>query len=164
MVVMPSPGREHQMKHIVAILLGCLIALAPVMTHAASIVKATYAQDGDTIALMVYTGSDGGPRSDSVRYWALLAKAPERAYRVQIKPDKTGGKTATLKGNITVSVEIRNQFNMGTVKTDRLTLVRDDAKFNKWYIPSEELKRIRALIVNDAEKSDSGSQDAPAND
>jgi hypothetical protein len=116
------------------------------MTHAASIVKATYSMGGDTIALMVYTGPDGGPQSDPATYWALLGTAPEIASQVKIKADKAGGRTATLKGDIKVSVKIRNKFNMGVVKTAKLALMRDDDQSNKWYIPPKELKRIRAII------------------
>jgi hypothetical protein len=137
---------------LVALLLGCLIAFAPAVTHAASIVKATYSHDGGEIALMVYTGPDGGPDSDPAKYWALLGKAPESAYEVKIKPDKDGGKTATLKGDIEVSVEIRNKFNMGTVKAGELKLVRDDGRSKRWYLPADELKRIQALLIEDSSK------------
>lgn len=134
------------MKFAVAFLLGCLIAFAPDMTQAAAIVKATYSQDGEEIASMVYTGPDGRPRSDPAMYWELLGKAPEITSDVKIEPDMKDGKTATLKGDIVVSVEIRNRYSMGTVKTDELKLVRDDDHSKKWYMPAEELKRIRALV------------------
>ena len=150
------------MKLAIALLLGCLIASVAIPTNAASIVKATYNHDGDAIALMIYTGPDGGPNSDPAEYWALLGKAPESAYDVKIKPDEAGGKTATLKGEIRVSVEIRNKFSMGTVKVDELTLKRDDGESIRWYIPTEELKRIQALVVENSSACDSESEDAPA--
>ena len=135
------------MKLAVVLVLGCLFACAPEMTRAASIVKATYSQDGETIGQMIYTGPDGGPRSDPAKYWALLGKAPEITSAVKIEPDKEGGRTATLKGDIEISVEIRNQFNMGTVQTDMLSLVRDDGRSDAWYIPAKELERIQALLL-----------------
>jgi hypothetical protein len=151
------------MKHAVALLLACLIASTAIPTHAASIVKAKYSHDGDAIALMIYTGPDGGPNSDPAAYWALLGKAPESAYEVKIKPDKAGGKTATLKGEIKVSVEIRNKFSMGTVNVNKLTLIRDDGNSTRWYIPTAELKHIQALLVEDSSKNDSESENAPRN-
>ncbi len=129
-----------------AVVIATFTIVTAIPSHAASIVKATYSQDGNKIALMVYTGSDGGPNSDRASYWKLLGKAPGRAYEVKVKPDKANGKTATLRGNIRVSVEIRNKFNMGIVKTDKLKLVRDDINSTRWYIPSKELKRIVALV------------------
>jgi hypothetical protein len=101
---------------------------------------------------MVYTGPDGGPDSNPAAYWALLGKAPESAYEVKITPDKAGGKTATLKGDIEVSVEIRNKFDMGIVKANELKLVRDDGHSERWYLPADELKRIQALLVENSPK------------
>lgn len=123
-------------------------------SHASSIVKATYKLDGEDIALMVCTGSDGGPNSDHNQYWSLLGKTPEAAYSVKIKPDESGGKTATLKGKISVSVEIRNKFNMGTATTDHLSLVRNDPESTHWYLPADELKRLTALIDKETGKGD----------
>jgi hypothetical protein len=139
-----------------------LAALAVGPTFAASIVKATYSRDGDAIALMIYTGPDGGPHSDPAQYWALLGKAPESAYDVKIKPDTAGGKIATLKGEIKVTVEIRNKFSMGAVEVKELTLKRDGGDSTKWYVPTKELKRIQALIVGNTSTTDSESAGTPA--
>lgn len=122
-----------------------LSLVAALSLQAASIVKSTYTLDGEPVALMVYTGANGGRQSDPGPYWKLLGKAPERAYEVKIEADKAGGRTATLKGEIEVSVQIRNKISMGTVKTDTLTLVRDDGGSNRWYLPAKELKRLEAL-------------------
>lgn len=129
-----------------AIAISAVAIVAVPQLHAASIVKAAYSHNGEQVALMIYTGSDGGPTSDREGYWKLLGKAPESASKVKIKPDKADGKTATLKGDVSVSVEIRNKFNMGVAKTDKLTLVRENTEFTRWYIPAKELKRIVALI------------------
>lgn len=129
-----------------AIAIAALSIVAGIPAYAASIVKATYSHKDNKVAQMIYSGSDGGPNSDRAGYWKLLGKAPANAYDVKIKPDEAGGKVATLAGDIRISVEIRNTFSMGTVKTDKLTLVRDDADSTKWYIPARELTRIVALI------------------
>ena len=150
---MLSEGNE--MKHTILIIMGCVIAFAPVMTRAAAVVEARYSQGGGTVGLMTYSGPDGGADSDPARYWVLLGKAPELASQVKIKPDSEGGKTATLKGDVKISVTIRNQFNMGTVKTDKLTLARDDDHSDNWYIPVKELERIKAPIAKESMKSDS---------
>lgn len=143
---------------ITAVVIAAFTIVSAVPSHAASIVKATYSQDGNKIAEMVYTGSDGGPNSNRAGYWKLLGKAPGGAYDVKVKPDKANGKTATLRGDITVSVEIRNKFNMGIAKTDKLELVRDDIDSTRWYIPVNELKRIVALIDKKSAKNDSKAE------
>lgn len=50
-------------KPITAVVIDFTIFTA-IPSHAASIVKATYSQDGNKIDLMGYTGADGGPNSD----------------------------------------------------------------------------------------------------
>ena len=153
---------KMMIKPITAVVIAAFTIVTAIPLQAASIVKATYRQDGNTIALMVYTGSDGGPNSDRASYWKLLGKAPGAAYKVKVKPDKPKGNSATLRGDIRVSVEIRNQFNMGIVKTDKLKLVRDDADSTRWYIPAKELKRIVALIDKKSAKDDTeAEQDGP---
>lgn len=139
------------MKFVIALVLGCLVASSTAKTStsepmAASIVKVTFKQDGEVIAKMVYTGPDGGPASNPTKYWSLLQQAPESAYEVQIEPDEDSAKKATLRGDISVSVEIRNQFTMGTTRTDKLTLWRDDVDSDHWYIPDVELKRIQPTV------------------
>jgi alpha-L-fucosidase len=133
------------MRRTSAFLLACLLVLAPAISQGASIVKATYSIDGNVIALTTYTGDDGGPNSDPKPYWDLLGKAPEIVSQVTIKPDQKDGTTATIKGKISISVTIGNNFSVGTVRTESLTLVRDKANSEKWYLPAEELKRIKAL-------------------
>lgn len=118
----------------------------PAIAQGASIVEATYTIDGNAIAMATYTGKDGGPDSDPEPYWNLLGNAPQRAYDVTIKPDQKGGTTATMKGKISISIVIRNKFSMGTVTSESLTLVRNDADSDRWYLPAEELKRIQALL------------------
>ena len=139
------------MKLIVALVVGCVIVSMGANTSTtdpstASIVKVTFKQDGELIARMIYTGPDGGPASNPAKYWSLLPKAPESAYEVAIEPDEDSAKKATLKGDITVSVEIRNQFTMGTTRTDKLVLWRDDVDSDLWYIPDVELKRIQPTV------------------
>ena len=135
------------MTRLFAVILIVVVSIAATgYSHAASIIKVNYSQKGDSVARMVYTGPDGGSSSDGAIYWNLLGKAPERAYEVKIKPDRSGGKTATLSGEVAVSIQIRNKINMGTAKTDKLTLVRDDAESTKWYLPANELKRLKAII------------------
>ena len=132
------------MRFITAILLAGLFMLTT-NAPAASIVKVTYQLEGDTIALMVYSGPVGGPNSDPAKFWALLSEAPQAAYDVNVKPDQPNGKAATLKGNITVSLQIRNQFSMGKVKTDTLLLQRDD-NTGQWYPTVAELNRLQKLL------------------
>ncbi len=140
-------------KTIVALFLFGLIAVfSTSSTRAASITKGTYIHNGKPVALAVYTGPDGDPKSDASTYWALLGKVPEFVFGVEIKADKPDGKIATLKGNIMVSVEIRNQFNMGVAETDKLTLIRDDADSNKWHLSTAEQKRITALVKKNPKK------------
>ena len=150
---------ENKMKHAATAihLVAGLLAFTPSLTLAASIVKVIYSHNGDAIAQTIYTGPDGGPNSDPAKYWALLGKAPQIVSQAKIKPDTAGGKTATLKGDIKVSVTIRNQFSMGIVATDKLTLIRNDKHSNKWYIPREEQKRIAALFVKNSKKNDQES-------
>ncbi len=137
------------MKLTIALLAGCLMAMAPGGANAASIVKATYIQNGKLVALMVYTGEDGGPNSDPAKYWTLLGDAPDAAYEVAIVADTDGGQIATLKGEIEVSVEIRNKFSMGTAKTKTLKLVRKDGETEGWYLPEDELKRVLAILAGE---------------
>jgi hypothetical protein len=144
-----------------AIAIAALTLVAGIPAYAASIVKATYSHKDNKVALMIYTGSDGGPNSNRADYWKLLGKAPESAYEVKIKPDEPRGKVATLAGDIKISVEIRNQFSMRMVKTDKLTLVRDDADSTRWYIPAKELTRIVALIEKEPAKRDPKAESGP---
>lgn len=129
-----------------------LLALAPAVARGASIVTATYSIDGNAIAQATYTGEDGGANSDPEPYWDLLGKAPERIYEVKIKPDQKDATTATLKGKINIEVKIRNKFSMGTVTTDSLTLVRDNADSDRWYLPAEELNRLKAILLDKGAK------------
>ena len=126
---------------------GLLAVVFASSLRAASIVRVTYTKGGELLASMIYSGRDGGPGSDPAPYWALVAKSPEIISKVKIKADKPGGKVATLKGKIKVSLTIRNQFNMGTAETDTLTLVRDDADSDRWYLSKKEHKRIAALAM-----------------
>jgi hypothetical protein len=119
--------------------------------NAASIVKVTYQQDGKLIATMIYTGADGGPSSDRSKYWALL-DSPGRPYDVTIKPDKAGGKVATLKGKLEVAIMIRNKFSMGIAKTDHLQLIRSDASSDAWHLSPAERKRLEALVAKPPKK------------
>ena len=136
-----------RLNRLLTLLLAVLLALAfSSRMDAASIVKVTYTQDGVLLGTMIYTGKDGGPQSDPAPYWQLTTKAPEITSKVKVKPDEAGGKVATLKGKIEVSLTIRNQFNMGTVKTDTLVLKRKNADSDQWYLSEKELKRLKLLM------------------
>lgn len=144
------------MKTMIALALGCMIVSSgttsaepdPLLTepNTASIVKVTFKQDGKLIAEMVYTGPDGGPASNPAKYWSLLSQAPDSAYDVDIQADEQLKKKATLEGDITVSVQIRNKYSMGTTKTEKLILWRDDVDSDRWYIPDVELNRIQPTV------------------
>lgn len=136
------------MRLVSAFLLALLLVFSSAVAQAASIVKVAYSVDGQVVAEAVYTGEDGGPKSDPGPYWKLLGQAPEIVSGVTIQPDQQDGKTATLKGKISIAVTIRNQFSMGTVKTDSLVLVRDKTDSAKWYLTAEELKRIRSEKID----------------
>lgn len=116
--------------------------------HGATNVKVIYTQNGDEVARMVYAGPDSGPEPDQADYWKLLSKAPGGHYGVTFKPDQTDGNTATLTGDIEVSIEIRNHLNMGCAKTEKLKLIRDNADHPGWYLPANELKRVTSLVVS----------------
>ena len=122
------------------------------MVPAASIVDVTFKKDGKVVARSIYSGKDGGPSTDRSVYWKLLSKKPMFGSDVTVKPDKPGGKLATLKGKIEVSIMIRNQFNKGVAKTDKLELIRKSADSDAWYLSKAELERIEALIVGGDDK------------
>ena len=118
----------------------------------ASFVKVTYKQDGKVVAKSIYSGADGGASTDRSKYWKLLSSTPMFGSDVKIEPDKKGGKVATLKGKIEVSIEIRNKFNKGVAKTDKLELIRKKADSDAWYLSKDELKRLEKLVVGGDDK------------
>lgn len=141
---------KEEMKSILALVLGCMIVTPTPTTiepSPASIVKVTFTNNGEMIGKMIYTGADGGAASNPAKYWSLLSDAPEAAYEVHIDANEADKKTATIKGDISVSVEIRNKYSMGTTKTESLKLVRDDIDSDQWYIPEEELKRVQPTVA-----------------
>ena len=146
------------MNRLIFTLIASLITFASISAsataNAASIVQVTFKQDGKVIALMTYTGPDGGPDSDPTQYWNLLTKPARFAYDVKINPDEENRTTATLKGKITVSIQIRNKFHMGTAETDELKLTRENAESNKWHFSEKELKRVTALATTGAEEKE----------
>ena len=123
--------------------------------EAATFVSVSYRQNGEEVARMIYTGSGNG----QTYFWSLLGTAPERAYGVKIQPDTEGGKTAIIAGEIEVSIEIRNSIDMGTVRTDKLKLVRNSVDSKEWYIPADELKRVMGLIDKGATTKSSANAD-----
>lgn len=129
---------------------GALLSGATV--RGASIVKVTYKQDGKVVARSIYSGDPGGATTDREVYWKLLRSTPMFGSEVKIKPAKAGGKVATLEGKIEVSIEIRNKFNKGVAKTDKLTLIRDAADSEAWYLSKAELERLQKLAVGGDEK------------
>ena len=123
-----------------------LVVLALTLTsalEAATITKVKYRLDGKSVAQVIYSGGDGWK---SERYWKLLGWAPEIISEMKIKPDEPGGKVATLKGKVVVSIEIRNSKIIGAATVDNLTLVRKDAESDRWHLSKEELKRLMAAV------------------
>jgi len=135
-------------------LMVCALALAAgADARGAAIVKATFKLDGNVVARTIYSGPDGGRGSDPATYWKLLGRAPMFGRDVVIKPDQANARVATLKGDIEVSIEIRNKFNMGVAKIDTLKLVRDEKKDPEgWHLPQAELKRLMGLVKPAGEK------------
>ena len=140
-----------------ALLLAISVFLANVASGA-SIVKVDYKKDGELIARTIYSGPDGWSGSDIADYWKLLGRPPMFGRDVVIEPDVAGGNTATLEGEIEVSIEIRNKFNMGVAKTDKLKLIRsNEKKADGWHLSKAELKRVMAL----AKQADPKKKDEP---
>ena len=127
------------MKLIASILLFMCIGT---LAQAAAIVKVEYKVDDKLVGLMVYTGAGGW--SDQ-KFWDLMTRSPERSYDVKIEPNEKGGKVATLKGNVSVYMQARNSVDIGTAKAEQVTLKRDKAGSNDWYLSKEEAARLAKL-------------------
>ena len=127
-----------------------LVAFAPVLggslANGASFVKVTIKQEGKVVGNTIYSGPAGGKGSDHKVYWKLLAKPPMFGSEVVIKPDESNGKTATLEGKLEISIAIRNRYEMGTAKVEKLRLTRRDVDSDKWFLSKDELKRVMALV------------------
>lgn len=113
----------------------------------AAMVETTFKMDGNVVARTIYSGPGGGHGSNPATYWKLLGRTPMFGRDVVIKPDQNNARMATLKGQIEVSIEIRNSIKMGVAKTTTLKLVRDKQDDpDGWYLPKAELKRLMQLV------------------